>query len=65
MLKISLNIDSGTWDFNGADAMNHFKDFFANRDVEVIGTHGYGSCTISTHKRNYRGKERKNLAEVI
>ena len=63
-VKISLNIDSGVWDFNGADAMDYFKDFFANRDVEVISTHGYGSCTISTHKETIEEKKEKILQKL-
>lgn len=63
-VKISLDIDSGTWDFNVADAMEYFKDFFANRDVEVIGTHGYGSCTISTHKETIKEKKEKILQKL-
>ena len=63
-VKISLNIDSRAWDFNGADAMEYFKDFFANRDVEVIDTHGYGSCTISTHKETIEEKKEKILQKL-
>lgn len=63
-VEISLNIDSGAWDFNGADAMEYFKDFFANRDVEVIDTHGYGSCTISTHKETIEEKKEKILQKL-
>lgn len=63
-VKISLDIDSGAWDFNVADAMEYFKDFFANRDVEVIGTHGYGSCTISTHKETIEEKKEKILQKL-
>ena len=63
-VKISLDIDSGAWDFNVADAMEYFKDFFANRDVEVIGAHGYGSCTISTHKETIEEKKEKILQKL-
>ena len=28
-------------------------------DVEVVGTHGYGSCTISTHKETIEEKKEK------
>lgn len=63
-VKISLDIDSGAWDFNAADAMEYFKDFFANRDVEVIRTHGYGSCTISTHKETIEEKKEKILQKL-
>ena len=63
-VKISLNIDSGAWDFNVTDAMNYFKEFFANRDVEVIDTHGYVSCTISTHKETIEEKKEKILQKL-
>lgn len=63
-VKISLGIDSGTWDLNNADAKDYFEDFFANRDVEVVGTHGNGSCTISTHKETIEEKKEKILQKL-
>lgn len=63
-VKISLGIDSGAWDFNVVDAMDYFKDFFSDRDVEVVGTHGYGSCTISTHKETIEEKKEKILQKL-
>lgn len=63
-VRISLDIESGAWDFNVADAMEYFKEFFADRDVEVTGTHGYGSCTISTHKETIEEKKQKILQKL-
>lgn len=63
-VKISLDIDSGAWDLNVADAKDYFEHFFVNRDVEVVGTHGYGSCTISTHKETIEEKKEKILQKL-
>lgn len=63
-VRIGLNIDSGTWDYNIVSAMNYFKNFFADRDVEVIGAHGYVSCTISTHKETIEEKKEKILQKL-
>ena len=63
-VKISVDIDSGAWDLNIADAKDYFKKFFAKRDVEVVSTHGYGSCTISTHKETIEEKKKKILQKL-
>lgn len=63
-VKISLDIDSGAWERNAVDAMDYFKDFFANRDVEVISANGYGSCTITTHKETIEKKKEKILQKL-
>ena len=63
-VRIRLDIDSGAWDFNVADAMDYFKSFFSDRDIEVTGTHGYGSCTISTHKETIEEKKKKILQKL-
>ena len=65
-VKISLDIDSGTWNLSNInnEAINYFKHFFKNRDVEVISTHGYGSCIISTHKETIEDKKKKVLSKL-
>lgn len=63
-VEISLDIDSGIWDLNVDNAKEYFKDFFKDRDVEVIGAHGYGSCTISTHKETIEEKKTKILNKL-
>ena len=63
-VKISLDINSGVWDLNVVDAKEYFEHFFADRDVEVLGTHGYGSCTISTHKETIEEKREKILSKL-
>ena len=63
-VEISLDIDSGTWDLSVNDAKEYFKEFFRERNVEVIGAHGYGSCTISTHKETIEEKKAKILNKL-
>lgn len=63
-VKISLDTESGAWEFNSKEAMAYFKDFFSDRDVEVVDTHGYGSCTISTHKETIEEKKQKILQKL-
>jgi len=63
-VKISLDVDSGTWDLKGSDAMNYFKKFFANREVEVVDVCGYGACEISTHKETVEEKREKILQKL-
>jgi len=55
-VEISLDINSGVWDLEPAKAMEYFQKFFKDRDVEVVSTHGYGSCTISTNKETLEEK---------
>ena len=63
-IEISLDIDSGTWDLKNEEALKYFKDFFADRDVQVVSTHGYGSCTITTHKETIEEKREKILNKL-
>ncbi len=65
-VTISLDIDSGAWDLSNIsnEAINYFKNFFKDRDVEVLSTHGYGSCTISTHRETIEEKREKVLSKL-
>ena len=63
-VRISLGIDSEVWDLNVVDAKEYFKNFFADRDVEVISACGYGSCTISNHKETIEEKREKVLQKL-
>lgn len=63
-VNISLDIDSGAWDLNIEDATEYLKNFFANRDVEVVDVRGYGSCTISTRKETIEEKKKKILQKL-
>lgn len=63
-VKISLDIDSGIWDLNTTEAMNYFKNFFKDRDVEVTATHGYGACTITSDKETIEEKREKILQKL-
>jgi len=63
-VKISFDINSGAWDLKPADAIRYFKEFFKDRDVEVTGAHGCGSCTISTHKETIEEKREKILQRL-
>lgn len=63
-VKISLDINSGIWDLKGPELKRYFQKFFANRDLEVVSTHGYGSCTISTHKETMEEKRAKILSKL-
>lgn len=63
-VKISLDIDSGTWDLKGSDAMNYFKSFFADRDIEVVDAWNCGTCEISTHKETAEEKREKILQKL-
>lgn len=44
--------------------MDYFKDLFRGRDVRVVDTHGYGSCTISTRKETVEEKREKILQKL-
>ena len=71
-VSISLDIDSGTWDLSckpdndkrESEALRYFKDFFKDRDLEVLSVRGYGSCTISTHKETIEEKRQKILKKL-
>ena len=65
-VTISLDIDSGTWDLkNGnGEALRFFKNFFADKDLKVVSTSGYGSCTITTHKETIEEKREKILDKL-
>lgn len=63
-VEISLDIDSGIWDLDNMSAMRYFKELFCDRDVEVIQTNGYGSCTLTTHKETIEEKRQKLLARL-
>lgn len=65
-VEISLDIDSGTWDLDvsNKEALNYFKRFFSDRDVEVVSAGGYGSCKITTHKETIIEKRKKILNKL-
>lgn len=71
-VTIALDIDSGTWDlsnkpyneYKDCEAKDYFKSFFSDRDVEVLGTHGYGSCTISSHRETLEEKRERILKKL-
>lgn len=63
-VQISLDIDSGAWDLNSTDALQFFKNFFKDRNVQVVNSLGYGKCTITTHKETIEEKRAKILSKL-
>lgn len=48
-VTISLDIDSGTWDFKtNEEVFNYFKKFFKGRNVTVKNAGNYGTCVLKT-----------------
>ena len=71
-VEISLDIDSGTWNLDckidnvrgESESLKYFRDFFKDRDIEVLSATGYGSCTISTNKETIEEKKSKALKKL-
>ena len=64
-VRISLDFDCGAYGLNYPDAMNYFREFFSDRDVQIIDSHGFCSCTISTQKETVKEKELRIMYEAL
>lgn len=64
IVKITLDIDSGVWDLTRNDALEYYKNFFKDRNVEVKEACGHGSCIITTEKETIAEKRAKILQKL-
>lgn len=60
-VNIQFGIDSGTWDLKVKDRIKYFKDFFKDRNVEVLEGNSYASVKISTNKKTKEEKRQEIL----
>ena len=71
-VKIRFDLDSPAWDmstntynsFGDSEALDYFKSFFSDRDVEVKSADGYGGCTITTGRETIKQKRERILCKL-